>query len=72
MKHIYRPERRPMSFSTLPPDVTWDYIEAPASFTIARTDLPRSRYPYGIVWLSRRLTLAESDRYEMLWLGEIP
>ena len=70
-QHIYRPLYRPMSGHALPAGVTWDYVERPASFVINRPELPQSRYPYGLIALSRRLTVEEADRWELVWVDEL-
>ena len=67
IEYLYRPRLRPVSFCTLPKDVKWDYVEAPAADPIiaTRRGLPLSRHSYGIITLDRQLTKEEQDRYGM-------
>jgi hypothetical protein len=71
-RFLYRPMLRPAGSATLPEDVrnSWEYVSKPASFTVNRPDLPQSRYPYGEISLPRRLTLDESDRFDLHSFGE--
>jgi hypothetical protein len=64
IEYLYRPTLRPPSFCTLP-GIEWDYVEAPASDpSIAmRRGLPLSRYQFGIIATTRRLTPDERSHY---------
>ena len=67
IEYIYRPLYRPVSFCTLPKDVKWDYLEAPATnpMIAERRGIPLSRQPYGIIAIDRQLTKEELDHYGM-------
>lgn len=65
-KYIYRPILRPVSRTTLPDGVNWDYISKPTSFQINRPDLPQSSYPYGEIALDRALTDDEAKRFALV------
>ena len=51
IEYLYRPMYRPAHNSAFPPDVTWDYVEAPATDPIiaVRRGLPLSRQPFGVI-----------------------
>jgi len=59
---IYRPTLRPVGYSTIPEGVEWEFVEAPRSLT-TRPDLPTSRFEYGVISTSRRLTHDERSRF---------
>ena len=67
IEYLYRPMYRPAHNSAFPPDVTWDYVEAPATDPIiaVRRGLPLSRQPFGVIALNRRLTSQERTEYQM-------
>lgn len=69
LPYLYVPALRPCSTVTLPPGITWDYVEQPWGISVNRPELPLSRYRYGTVALSRRLTSDEESRFEMLFLS---
>lgn len=64
---LYRPLLRPASSSTLPPGVSWDYVEAPREVSIAgrRPDLRTSRHRYGLIRTGRPLTAAELEHFDI-------
>ena len=62
--HKYIMLARPAYCSAMPPAIKkagWEYAEAPAYVT----DLPRSRYPHGVIVTSAKLTPTEAEQYEM-------
>jgi hypothetical protein len=64
--HKYIMLARPAAFSAMPPAIVkagWEYAEAPAY--VNRPDLPRSRYPHGVIVTAAKLTPAEVEQYEM-------
>jgi hypothetical protein len=63
--HKYIMLARPGGFSAMPPIVNagWEYAEAPAY--VNRPDLPRSRYPHGVIVTAAKISLAEAEQYEM-------
>ncbi len=67
IEYLYRPMYRPAHNSAFPPDVTWDYVEAPATdpMIAVRRGLPLSRQPFGVIALNRRLTAQERTEYQM-------
>lgn len=50
------------SRADLPP---WEYVEAPPELAFRRPDLPRSRYPFGVITFGRDLTPAEVALHEL-------
>jgi hypothetical protein len=64
--HLYCMILRPASKATLPSDVVWDYIEAPAMYGLAnRPDLPTSKHRYGVIRLDRALTDYEMEHFDI-------
>lgn len=61
----YAPLYRPAHFAGLP--CGWEYVEAPAhpSARIARTDLPVSARPYGVIRYRRPLSEAEMQAHDL-------
>lgn len=64
---LYRPYLRPVGFATLPRDVKWDYVEAPADQPLiaVRRGIPLSTNRHGIISLDRQLTASEREQYGM-------
>ena len=67
IEYLYRPMYRDAYASAFPPDVKWDYVEAPASnpMIAVRRGLPLSRHQFGIIATTRRLTTQEREEYQM-------
>ena len=67
VEYTYRPRLRPVGYATMPSDVKWEFIEAPAYDPMigARLGIPVSRSQYGIIATDRQLTKEERDRYGM-------
>jgi hypothetical protein len=65
MNNIYRPFHRPASSCTLPRGVAWEYVEAPAEFAPLRTDIPRSKFRFGIIKTDRPLTQDECEHFSL-------
>ena len=65
VEYLYRPVLRPVSFASMPSDITWDYVEAPADTLIIaqRRSIPISRHLYGIIATNRPFTPEERQRY---------
>lgn len=71
--HLYKPFLRPAGRYTLPEGVTWDYVETPAMVGLAnRPDLPQSRYQYGVIKVSRKLTHDEATHLDLCDFGPAP
>jgi GNAT superfamily N-acetyltransferase len=70
-KYHYTPLLRPAHFSTLPPDVKWDYAELPHDFHGNRPDLKRSKHRYGIIKVDRRLTPEERSRFDLKEIAKV-
>jgi hypothetical protein len=60
----YRSTLRPVSFATLPADLRWDYVEAPAN--VDRRDIPRSEHRYGVISTDRPLTADEMYHFDLI------
>ena len=60
IEYLYRPLMRPPSSSTVPEG--WDYVEAPFEIAVLR-GLPVSKYQFGIIAYSRRLTKFEMKQF---------
>lgn len=67
--NLYRPLLRPAASWTLPPGVTWEYTEVPQYITL-RPDLPFSKHPHGVIKLSRELTKAEMQHFDLSLVEE--
>lgn len=67
IEYLYRPMYRDAYVSAFPKDVTWDYVEAPASnpMIAIRRNLPLSRHPFGIIATNRPLTPQEREEFQM-------
>lgn len=67
IEYLYRPMYRDAYASAFPSDVTWDYVEAPASDPMIsiRRGLPLSRHQFGIIATNRRLTSQERNEFQM-------
>lgn len=65
--YIYRPYLRPVGFATMPKDIEWDYVEAPADQPqiAKRRCLPLSTNRYGVIVVNRPFTAEERDHYGM-------
>lgn len=57
----YRALYRPITNSTLPWGLEWDYVEAPEY--VNRPDLPRSSNRFGVIATKRELSLDERERF---------
>lgn len=65
----YTLKYRPASFATLPPSLTWEYVEAPSmSGIICRPDLPVSSHRYGVIKTDRALSDEECTAFEIIRL----
>lgn len=56
---------RPASCTTLPPGLTWAFVEMPPDIAHQRSDLPRSAHRFGVIATERPLTQEELERYEI-------
>lgn len=63
----YTMRYRPAGFATLPSNLHWEYVEAPARFDVGvrRPDLPISKHPFGVFTADRILTADELRSYEI-------
>ena len=62
----YKPLLRPAGFATLPPGLTWRYVEAPTMHGLyVGDDLPRSSHRFGIIETSRALTVDEKEHFDL-------
>lgn len=61
----YATKYRPPGFATVPDG--WELIESGfrGDFPL-RTDLPRGRYPYGVIRYRRPLSPAEIEQWELI------
>lgn len=66
-KYLYVPIYRPAHGTKFPPDVTWDYVEAPnlEPMIAVRRGLPLSRHTHGIIATNRPFTTEERNEYGM-------
>ena len=68
MSRAYTLLYRPPSTFTLPRGIGWTLVERPSlpglGFDL-RTDLPISRYPFGLVVFDREVTPEEIERFDL-------
>lgn len=66
MTYRYRTIYRPAGGGSLPPGLSWRFVEAPHDgFWGKVVDMPVSRYRYGVVEVDRELTAEELATFQI-------
>ena len=62
----YTMRYRPPGYATLPPDLNWEWVEAPGNGRLDIPGKPRSAgLPWGVIATERELTKDELEQYEI-------